>query len=728
MNIRNQLPILRILIPFIAGIIAALSTDFNFKISLTAIIYFAVAISFISVLHNRIIRSYSNRWIFGLLASLFVFVCAYKMTSDRNIKNRISDFSYFRSGSDTVIAAVTEPTDERENTCRVLLEIKAVRNNNHWFPVSGMAITYFEKDSMSKALKYGDKLIAAADFADIKTPQNPGEFNYKRYLALKGIYTQGYVKSGMWKLLSHDEGNIIISTAFRIREKFLDIFETNNITGEEYAVAGALILGYKDKIDADLIKVYQSSGALHILCVSGMHVGVVYFVLNFLLAFLNRFKKGKFIKPVILILVIWFYAGITGFSPAVNRASIMISLVIIGKAGKMSPDIYNTLAVSMLSLLIFNPLLIMDVGFQLSYIAVIGIVAVQNRIYKLWSPRFYFNTEKFKKQEILYILRKTGSWLSDQAWLIISVSIAAQIATFPLALMYFHQFPNYFPITNLIVAPLSTFIIYCGMLVLIISPVNFIASVSSKLLVLLIFALNESLRIIEGLPFSATKGIFITPVEMALLYLLIILIIIFFTNKRAIFLKFAMVCTLIFFSLITIRSAQNLNQKKLIVYNIKKTLAIDFISGGNHVLLGDSGLFSNQKAISFHLQNNWYELRLSPPEKIDKNNIKGKSFQYDSTLVFLNGGFIQFYDKRLVIINNDNYRFVSANPIKVDYMIISGNIRTDIAGLLDSYKPGKIIIDSSNSLRKAKQWTDECEKLNIPCYSVLNSGAFEVSI
>jgi len=705
MKIWNQFPLLRILLPFLAGIIVSLSVEFNIPFSL--IISFAFLICMIIILHKKILGNYKMRWIFGLLLNIFLFLFGYKITDNCKANNRPDDFSHFHTTSDTIIVTVDDPVNEKENSISVLLAFDALKQNNKWIKVSGKAMTYFTKDSLSKKLKYGDRLIVTAGFTDVSRPQNPGEFNYKNYLSLRSIFTQGFIKSGKWQLLSHGNGNIIRALAIKIREKFLKIFAANNITGEEYAVAGAVILGYKDKIDADLFSVYQGTGVLHLLCVAGMHVGIIFIVLNFLLAFLDKNEKTKIIKPILLILMIWFYAAITGFSPPVNRAAVMITFVIFGKALNRNMNIYNTLSASVLLFLIIDPLLIANVGFQFSYIAVFGIVSLQKRIYQIWIPE---------------------NWLMHKIWLIVTVSIAAQIATFPIALYYYKQFPNYFLLANIVVVPFSNLIIYCGMLVLLFSPVNFLSGLSAKILVNLIYWLNHAIRFIEGMPMSVTKGIHITMIEMILLYFEIILIIYSISTKNKLFLKLTAIIAIVFASSIAITSFKSSEQKKFIVYSINKSSAIDLISGKNHVFLSDSALKNNPKALAMHIKSNWDDLQLKEPECVANKDSIENYFLSDDHTIFIKRNFIQFYNKRIVMVDRSDYTVKSASPIDIDYLIISGNIKTKISKLLESYNPKMIIIDSSNSLYRSEKWINECAELKIPYYSVLKSGAFEIDI
>ena len=205
-------------------------------------------------------------------------------------------------------------------------------------------------------------------------------------------------------------------------------FKENKLEGKEYAVVSALVAGYTDDLDIETMKAFADTGTLHVLSVSGMHVGIIYYVLNLLLLFLSKHRYGNILRVLILLSFLWLYSMITGMSAAVMRSAAMLSFIIVGKSFNRYVNTYNIIAASIFFLLIMNPFTLMDVGFQLSYISVIGIIWLQPHIYSI----FDFNTK----------------W-KDEIWKVVSVSIAAQIATFPLGIFYFHQFPNYFLPSNL---------------------------------------------------------------------------------------------------------------------------------------------------------------------------------------------------------------------------------------------------------------------------------------
>ena len=304
------------------------------------------------------------------------------------------------------------------------MEIVAIKDSNEWHHPKGKMILYFEKDSASvSSLSYGDYFYVYGKPNRVKAPSNPGEFDYKRFLERKGIYHQLYLASDRWIEIDKQKENPIYRFALNCRAYLLDILQEKGLKGAEYAVASAILLGYSDKIDAKLLQEYSGAGAMHILCVSGLHVGIVYVVFSMLLFFLGKTDRSRFLKSMLLILLIWSYAVLTGLSPSVMRASAMFSLVAIGQNMRRDTNIFNTLSASAFILMLIDPLIILNLGFQLSYSAVLGIVLLQPPIYRIFTI----------KSKIL-----------DKIWTIIAVSIAAQIGTLPITLYYFHQFPNYF--------------------------------------------------------------------------------------------------------------------------------------------------------------------------------------------------------------------------------------------------------------------------------------------
>lgn len=699
MYIWNKAPFIRLILPFLFGILIAIYFPFQIKFSLFIIIIMAFILAIV-MLFPIFTSSYRKSWWFGLLVNGSLFLFSFQLTILKTEKFSDNHFSKYTNGTQLAYCRLTEQYLEKEKSLKVIVQVQAIKQGKNWKNTSGKAMLFFKKDSLSLKLKYGDQLFINANLNDIPPPQNPGEFNYKRFLQFHNVYNQAYIKNADWVYCGENKGNYLLKKSYKLRNNLLEILTENNLYGLEFAVGSALLLGYVDKLDADIISAYASTGALHILSVSGLHVAIIYIVFNWLLSFLLRFKYGNIIRAIILILLLWSYATLTGLSPSVLRAATMFSFIIIAKAYFRNTNIYNTLAASAFLLLLFNPYFIMDVGFQLSYIAVIGIIYIQPKIYDWFE---------------------LDNWLLDQIWKITSVSIAAQIATFPLGFYYFNQFPNYFLFSNLIVIPISTAIIYLGIALFTFAKFSLITSYLAMGFGFGVWFLNQSVNAIEKWPYAVIQGISITAFETFLLYLFIAALLIYFSTRKFISLLMVFILFITILSSQLIEQFNQYQQKSFVIYNIPKTSAIDFISAKRNILLTDTAFAKNEKALLYRVKHNLWNLGINNT-KIISENIK-------TNYLSINNNFIQFYDLRMTKINAiNNFKIVAKDPIHLDYLIISENPKLQISEIFKQYNARIIVFDSSNSIYNIRKWKTECKLLNQAYYSVVDSGALIVSL
>lgn len=702
MKFFNFIPFLRILLPFLFGIISALIFNKDVEIPLYFIIPFC-AITILFAVVKYFYSKYSYRWIFGIATSVTLFLFGFELTqlnnplykSNHYIKQSANDTTFF-------VAKVTEQIIEKNKTYKVIVNIEKVLKNNKYISTFGKAIIYLNKDSISRDIEYGDMIIVKTSFTDIPPPYNPSEFDYKKYIGYKFIYQQAFVKSGMYKIVSKNEGNYFKSVSLKIRNRLLNILRENKVEGKEFAVISAMLLGYNDKLDPELLKEYSNTGVIHILSVSGMHVSLIYSALLFFLFFISNNKRGKIIKAIVVITLIWFYAVITGLSPPVMRAAIMFLFITIGKSLNRYVHTINILSFSIFLLLAINPFLITDIGFQLSYLAVIGISLAYEGINNL-------NTNK--------------TWLMKNIWTIISVSIAAQLFTFPICIYYFHQFSNIFILANLIIIPLSTFVMYVGIFTLSVSFIPIINVWAAKLLVGLIISLNYSVKFLSNVPYSFTNFISLNLIETLLIYLIVISIIAYFYIKRNLFVFITLGLFIILMISFSYNRYLHLVQKKIIVYNINKTTAIDFIGQKKSILIADSSLINNNQKIDYHIENNWSNLGINNQNiiNISKDSIFGL---HKSNNFIKYKDFVQFYNIRIVIISKRNYKLKSKYKIKVDYVLITENVKINIEDLVLNYNFNKIIVDASNSMYKTNRLKEEAKKRSIEIYTINRNFAF----
>jgi competence protein ComEC len=266
---------------------------------------------------------------------------------------------------------------------------------------------------------------------------------------------------------------------------------------KERGLAQALLIGYKNDLDQSLVQAYTNTGVVHIIAISGLHLGLIYWLLSLLTKPLKRKKQFKWIAPVFIIAGLWLFALLAGAQASILRSAVMFTCIVLGQAlGRTNNSIYNTLAVSALLLLCINPFWLWDVGFQLSYAAVLSIVVFMRPIY---------NWLYFKNKAI------------DFLWKLNAVTLAAQILTVPLSIYHFHQFPNYFLITNFIAVPLSSLILLGEIFLCTVAFIPALANITGKVLTWLISIMNGWIEKINSISYSIWDSLHISLTQMVLL-------------------------------------------------------------------------------------------------------------------------------------------------------------------------------------------------------------------
>ena len=705
----RQIPFLRLAIPFILGIV--LQIHFHFSVKFIFEVNIVILIIIITIwLSKRINRNYHLRWIYGFFVHILLIQFGIELVS---IESSKANLTKINKGEIFVMANIIESPEEKEKSVKVTGKVISIRDSNQWVPASEKMLVYFEKDSLSTKLEFGDQIIIKSVFNEIKNANNPKEFDYKTLMVYRHIYRQAYVKSGNWKLINKNKGNIVLLYSNKLRNHLLQLYRDNGIKDDEFSVASALTLGYKDALDKEIKRSYSSSGAMHILAVSGLHVGIIYLILFYILFFFKRYRFGLIIRGILIILFLWSYAFLTGLSPSVMRATIMFSFVIIGQSLKRPSNIYNTLAMSAFLMLLINPFMIMEIGFQLSYLAVIGIVYFQPKIYSLLQ---------------------INNWLLDKLWALVTVSFAAQLGTSPMILFYFHQFPNYFLLTNIIVIPFATLIIYLGASVFIFSFISVVSSFLAKILAITVKILNSSVSFIEQLPYSISEGISISVTETLIFYLLIIFISSFFIYKQIRYLHYGLIAVIGLLSFAVFQNNKSVFQKKFFVYNVSGTSVFDFIDGKNNILISDFSSEKKEENLLYHVQNNWLFLGVSEGRKIDLNTLNRQKF-LSSDFPIYGHSFLQknymfkFGGKKFLFLrNNELKNYLPGKKIDIDYLILSDNVQIPVKKLVSFFNLNQIIIDSSNSGWIKNKWLKECLNNNIKCFSVSDEGAFHVDL
>jgi len=664
-NHKGEIPFLILLLPFILGI--ALAINFPHAANIKVLIWVSAIITLIFICLNlgyKRLSIYKHRWIGGILIAVFLFLAGYIPLVNNNELNNKQHFS--KVPAQYLVTKINSEPAFKNGWLRFTVNVEETVNNNKHSPATGTLLITIK--DIAPDLAYGDELLIPAKYSLVNPPFNPDEFNYKRYLANQNIYYQEFLFTKQYSVLAKGKGNALITYSLHERRILVEKLKRSMHDTSAIAVASTLILGYKADLSNDILQAYSKTGTIHVLSVSGAHVAVVYLLLTFALGFLNRFKYGKLIKALIIITFIWYYSMLTGFSPAVCRAAVMISVVVIGKTYSRYINLLNIMAASAMGLLLYNPLYIVDVGFQLSYLAVFGLIVLQPIVYK-WLT--------FKNK-----------W-ADKLWSACSVSIAAQVITFPLSAFYFHQFPVYFLISNLFIVIPTEVIMYSGIFLLLLPQIPFVSNALGWILENSILVMNRFLIWIEHVPYASISKIWLTTAEYLLLYVIIISLFYFIYDKKKWLVKLTLACVLLFCISISVKKIDTSRSKNIAWLNLNKYKAIVFKNGNAAVILTD--LKDTAKAYRYSVQPYLDSCKITNTRLLSLNqNINNK-------WIAKQGGLVQFFNSRIFLLNNQPAGNGFSTKLSADYIYITGNPHTQLTAINSNFDYNLLLMDGSNS-------------------------------
>ncbi len=694
------------LLPLAVGIwCCAVFTDiqvpvFSLCIAMVALLVLALVATFF-------VKRYRLRWLFGGIMACYLLVAGYALTRAHQASVHKDYFRNYESEADYYVARVFDYPTERENSMKVVLELQSQYSDS--LPsrqVSGKVMTYFKKTDAAMQLAYGDLVAIPAPVAEVSAPANPGEFDYRDYLMRKGITGQIFLREDDWIDLQTNEANPLYAFSYRFRDILLASLNRCGLQGDEFGVAAAILLGYDDDLADEVRKNYVAAGSMHILCVSGMHVGIIFLLASALLSFLNRKKWMKILKQVLLLVLIWFYAMIAGLSPSILRSALMISFVIVGDILQRKGFAINSIAASAFVLLCVNPYNLFEIGFQLSYAAVIGIVVLQRPIYG-WIC---------VKNKVL-----------DKIWEITAVALAAQIATIPFTLFYFNQFTSYFWLSNLFMTPISFIVILSGMVLLLVSWIPFVNTLVGYVVWGAVYVMNYLVSLVESMPFSIIKGLYVSEFEFFLLLVAFVLILVFAKVREDKVTKLergiviaTLSVLLVFVGSISYRLYRSERQDGMLVYSLRGHTAIDCVSGKEHVLFADSTLMDDASTIDYSMTGRWAKLGLTMhPECIGLDEDFGDVFvEKRANLVSFDGTLLALWDEERL---SDSLSF----RIPVDFMLVTGKQKPDVVSIMLGYDVGKLLIDGSVPAYLTEKWKSQADEVGLPFYC-LSDGALEL--
>lgn len=692
----HRVPLLRLLLPFIAGIFWAIyfPIDIILLLCLLALaLGYLFSLFFIRKEKQAQLSFSSIPALIINVALILVGAIAVYFNSSENRNQQLNTQKQY------LVRVISSP-QEKTNTYSFIGEAQYGISENTPQKTSGKILYYISKKGYDTTISYGDYILVNKIPSSTKPPQNPAEFDYAQWLSLQNIYHTTFLNKEEYVKTDLHSGNPIFAFSFNARDYFNSVLQHYLPDSSVLGVASALVLGLRNQVDDDLINAYAHSGTIHILAVSGLHVGAIYLLLVFLTAFIPKKKWYIVAKLLIFILGLWFYALLTGLSPSVVRATVMFSFIAIGDEMGRKTNLFNSLAGAALLTLCFDPKAIFSVGFQLSYIAVAGIGLLYSSFYNLLSPK---------------------TWLLRKVWQLLCVSLAAQIATFPLTVYYFHQFPNYFLFSNVLIVPLGIIGVYLGLILLVVSPIPFLASLVGKVLMFVLQTTNSIAQTIEKLPLSYSSDLYLSKWGVIAIYGFIISFFIYLKTKKYIPLSIGIIFCIGLAVLHLERNYRTAQIDQFTVYSLPNgNMAFSYIKNNEAVIYTDSLLTPESKIYRQRIAPHLLQSNVGSTQNIHSLTFNGNNFSIN------NKGFIALHQKNILWLKEANQLNAMANT-QCDVVIVDGDTKVSLKQLSERITCKQVVLSTNNKAYTIKKWLKEAKQLDINVYDMTTRGTYQLN-
>ncbi len=669
----RNVPFIFIILPLCAGISFA---EF-IGITLGSIL---IALCFTIFLAYDTRRIAKGGWLFEHTIAISFFLIGLLATYLHDHRNDASHYSNIVSTQKEV--CITGRVHKRLKPSTHWERYEVLLQHIDGFKTSGKLLLNVRKDTLAHRHHIDEKLFFRALLNDIKSPSNPWQFNYKNYLERRHIYHRVFVDPGEVLMVGNYPSSIY-GIAEGLRNAVNRKLSLYDFEPPELQIINALLLGQKQEVDPQLYETYAEAGAVHVLAVSGLHIGIIWLLLDALLLPLQLIRRGRYLKLVVILWMLWCFAVIAGLSPSVVRAVTMFTAIAIATSLKRGMSTVDALLVSMFFLLMAKPNFLFEVGFQLSYVAVFAIVWIQPMIEKLWRPKF---------------------WLFKKAWQLFTVTLAAQIGVLPLSLYYFHQFPGLFFVSNLVIVPFLGFILGVGLLVIVLALANalpaFMADAYSELIELMnlfvSWVANQESFLFENIPMSRLR--------MISIYLLIISAILLL-KRRSYASVFVTGISIVVLQVVVIEEESDKQTKQhLIVFHTNRSTALlSRVSDRStfHTNLPDSIAHSSYPIKAYLLAN--------PTNDVTFHSLKD---------------IYSYKDQKLLIV--DSLGIYKIPSLERSTVLLTSSPKINLNRLIDTIKPEAIIADGSNHRSYVARWKATCARKKIPFHSTYEKGIYMI--
>lgn len=667
-------------------LILGIITGYFFLINpLLIISLLIVGIITLIIVYNKVNQYSKYNLYFGFVLIILSFIIGVSTITFKNEHNSKLHYQHFivkETSSDYVynqkyilkleVRKVFKPTNRQH---KYVAKVVAVNNQK----TIGKVLLNILTDSLSKQFKVDQTLLIYAEFKPIEPPKNPYYFDYRNYLKKQQIQHQLFTKKNEYKVLA--KNNTMVGMA----EQLIAIINLKlvpyAIAKEELAIINAFLLGDRQDVSNYLMESYINAGAIHIMAISGMHFGILFLILNALLKPIERFKNGKIWKMFLIVLLLWMYALIAGLSGSIVRAVLMFSIFAIAINLYKLTNIYYTLIVSLLILLLLNPYFLFEVGFQLSYVAVFSIIIFQPIFQSIWVPKNRF---------VMFY------------WDIFTVSLAAQIGVLPISLFYFHQFPGLFMLTNFVIIPFLGIILIGGILVFILALLNALPAILVQLYTSLIFLMNAVVKWIGAQESFLIKEIPFDGWLLISLYTIIFCSIIYLKRQNNRHLKLFLISVIAFQLVLLFHKSKNENNQEMVIFHkSKQSIIADKIGSQLKLYLAsDTISIRNEKIITaYTIGNSVLKTQFKKPQNV-------------------------FYRNNQSILVIDSLGIYKVGDFIPDIILLQYSPKINLNRLIEELNPKQVIADGSNFSSYVNLWNETCLKRKTPFHHTGQKGAY----
>jgi len=621
-------------------------------------------------------KLYQQKYYFNIVAYFLFFMIGVGSITKQNIQFQKKHYSHFITKENTLILTINKQLKSNPYYHKYYASLSQLDT----IKVTGNILLNIKNDSITNRLKVGDKIQVKAIFKPINQPLNLYQFNYRDYLKKQQIHHQ--ITSTKNEIITLPSSTITINKiAFSIRQKINIALAKYDFKKEELAIINALLLGQRQNVSKELLQSYAGAGAMHLLAVSGLHIGILLLLLNMLFKPLERLKKGKTIKLILVIFLLWIYAIIAGLSPSIIRATGMFTAIAIGLLSNKKTNTLHNLFISMFFLLLVNPLYLFSVGFQLSYLAVFSIVYIYPVFIQWYNPQ---------------------QWFIKKVWQLLAISFSAQLGVLPISLYYFHQFPSLFFISSLVIIPLLGFILALGIVVIILAVLGILPQILANLFGLIISKMNAFISFIAKQETFLFQQINYSILLLIASYFIIIFGFRFLKIPDLKKLRFVLLGIILFQTVVIYEKRQCNTTKEFIVFNKNKASIIIDRNGKNGTV------YHNLDSISIAKN------RILQNYKVGVVNL---DYNYNP----INNTY-KINKKEILII--DSLGIYKLSEFYPEIVLLRQSPKINLERLIKTLKPKIIIADASNYKTYKKQWKKTCLKHKVNFYNTAIDGAY----